>query len=331
MQGNNEFEKKIIVICGPTASGKTTLAVKVAQKLLSLNIQTEIISADSRQVYKGMDIGTGKDLDEYNIDSQRIATHCLDVADPMDNYTLSNYIEDCTRAINHIQSNGGIPILCGGTGLYIEAILKNFKLPEVAEDIKFREKMMKKEKAELQKILNELDPIRFTTTDTNSVKRLVRALEIHQSLGPLKEIDKPQSPSSTPTQSNFIPLILITKWERQSLIERIDKRLEQRLEMGMIDEVQKLIDNGTTYERLKLFGMEYGHIGDLLFNNDGGYEQSDISKMKELLANSIHRLSKRQMTWFRGMERRGFNPQWIDKTEFTVAWENIKNFLSLEE
>ncbi len=297
------MEKKVVVVCGPTASGKTSLAVSIAEKLGS-----GIISADSRQVYRGMDLGTGKDLFEYG----DVPHHCIDVANPEDLYTLYHFQRDAYRALGGYQTAGQVPVLCGGTGLYIEAVLKKYEIANVPEDVPFREAMMPRDKSALAAELQALSPEQYAKTDISSKKRIVRALEIARAM------QEGAVAFSTDEAVETSPLILITDWDRDTLIERIDYRLHQRLVEGMVDEVQRLIDAGVSAERLDLFGMEYRQIGAFL-HKKVGYEE-----MVATLAQEIHRLAKRQRTWFRGMERRGFAVHWVKEARFDAAWEIVE-------
>lgn len=298
----------VIVVAGPTASGKTNLAVKIA-----LHHNGEIISADSRQIYKGMDIGTGKDLDEYKTENGEVPYHLIDISDPSDIYTLYHYQQDCYNAIFKIHEDGNTPIITGGTGLYIEAVLKHYKIPNVPENIPFRTEMMEQSKAYLEVLLKEKSLSLYNSTDLNSKKRIVRSLEI-------AEYDKEHKVEwGTPNPPMLTPLILITRWERQKLIERINKRLDERIKEGMIEEVQRLIDQGVTYERLSLFGMEYKQIAEHLINN------KPLKETISNLATDIHRLAKRQMTYFRGFEKRGLKVHWIDNADYHLASNIIRD------
>ena len=304
---------KIIVIAGATASGKTSLAVKVADKF-----NGEIISADSRQVYRGMDIGTGKDLDEYTLSDRKIPYHLIDVADPNEIFTLFHYQQLCYKAFLQILSKNRTPILVGGTGLYIEAVLKNYSIPNIPEDIDLRKKLMSLDKETLINQLKNSDRSLFSSTDISSKKRVVRALEI-------VEYSKNNSVEwGVKNPPSFNPIIICTKWDRGELIKRIDSRLSERFDSGMVGEVESLMENGVTQERLKMFGMEYKHI--LNFIN----KRVDFDDMKNQLATDIHRLAKRQMTYFRGLERRGLKVEWVENGSFSKTEHLITNFLASE-
>lgn len=301
------MHKKTVVIAGPTASGKTHLACKIA-----LHLQSGVISADSRQVYRGMDLGTGKDLDEYTFDGHPIPYHCIDIAAPSDIYTLYNYQIDCYNALEYYLSEGRTPVICGGTGLYIEAVLKKYEIANVPEDVDFRNQMMSLDKDELIQKLKDISQVHYNKTDLSSKKRIVRALEIAlaETRGPISY--------GFDNAPEIEPLILITEWDRDALIERIDRRLEERLSRGMIQEVEELIKQGVTRERLELFGMEYRQISRFLHN------EISFSTMKTDLAQEIHRLAKRQRTWFRGMEKRGLKTIWIPNADEDYAIQILK-------
>jgi tRNA dimethylallyltransferase len=283
-----------IVICGPTACGKTRLAVSAA-----LRIGGEIISADSRQVYRGMDIGTGKDLSEYHTTAGDVPYHCIDIASPEEVYTLFRYIIDFNRAFNNIRSRGKIPVIAGGTGLYIEAAVKQYDVSEVPEDKEFRDSLMVEDSGSLAERLEKISPDLYSRTDLTSKKRIVRALEIARA-------GSSGSVSAHAEKIEVRPVIAAISYPRETVIRRIDERLESRLSEGMIDEVRRLIDSGIGRERLMMLGMEYSCVGRHLLG------EWSYDAMVEELRNEIHRLAKRQMTWFRGMERRGLIVNWIE-------------------
>ena len=282
------MEYDLITILGPTASGKTKYAVRAAKKL-----GAEIISADSRQVYRGMDIGTGKDLCEY----QDVPYHLIDIVDAGEKYNIFEYQRDFENAYQDIISRGKRAILCGGSGLYIESVTQGYKLQEVAPNPELRAELERYSDQELIAKLQSLKPL-HNSTDYDTRKRLIRALEIaiYQNEHPIVE-------------SNFLPKR--TKYiginvDRDTRNYKIDKRLDQRLEEGMLREVQSLLDSGISPEDLIYYGLEYKFItlhliGELTFN-----------EMRNKLAIAIHQFAKRQMTWFRGMERRGIDIVWVD-------------------
>ncbi|ERP31315.1 tRNA (adenosine(37)-N6)-dimethylallyltransferase MiaA [Chitinivibrio alkaliphilus] len=280
-------KNNILVLLGPTASGKTSLAVKLAHILGST-----IISADSRQVYHGLDLGTGKDLSEYWYKGTAIPYEMIDITEPETVFTLYDYVESAYSILRREQYNH--PIVCGGTGLYIEAILRGYKIPNVPENPSFRQRFMEYSKEELSRTLISNYPDLAKNTDLSSSKRIIRALEIgkYRRHSPLRY----SSDSFVETH----PLILSIEWDRNKLIERIEARIDQRLSEGMVEEVQELISRGIPLERLHLLGLEYRIIGDYI---SGKYSKE---RMRELLSIRIRQFAKRQRTWFRGMERRGF-------------------------
>jgi tRNA dimethylallyltransferase len=285
-----------IVVCGPTACGKTNLGVKIAAKYGG-----EIISADSRQVYRGMDIGSGKDLAEYTLEGKKIPCHLIDIADPSDVYTLYRYCADFNDSFQNIASRKKIPVIVGGTGLYIEAALKQYDVPHAPEDAAFRTNMMQKDYETLVKLLDEKDHDLFMRTDLSSKKRIVRSLEIaeHQTGG-----------FAHRNKLVINPLVFGISYPREIIRERIDSRLDSRLGQGMIDEVRALLEKGIDKERMKMFGMEYSHLSRYLWG------EITFDAMKDSLRHEIHRLAKRQMTWFRGMEKRGIKVHWIENGDF---------------
>lgn len=301
--------KNLLVICGPTASGKTRLAVSCAVQL-----RGEIVSADSRQIYRGMDIGTGKDLSEYNTPSGNVPFHLIDIADTPEVYTLYHYQQDCYSALIDIRQRKKLPILAGGTGLYVEAVLKYYRIPNVPEDPALRQSLMKKSRNKLMEELKKKDARLYTTTDKSSRKRIVRALEIAE----YAQKHEIQWGIDHPPQIR--PVIIGVTWPREIVIKRIDQRLGERLENGMVDEVKRLLASGIPVERFDFFGMEYKHIARYL-NNKVSY-----NTMVKELAQDIHHLAKRQMTYFRGMARRGLSIHWIDGADISTALQIIKKY-----
>lgn len=286
--------KELITILGPTASGKTTFAVNLASKL-----NGEIISADSRQLYRKMDIGTGKDLSEYIINNTTIPYHLIDIREPGDKYTLFDYQHDFHKVYNDILSRGKRPILCGGTGLYIESVLKGYNLPDVPANHKLRESLQSRSLEELAEILKSYRSL-HNTTDTDTKKRAIRAIEIaeYQSKQDLSQLEFP------PIESTILGVNI----DRELRREKISKRLKTRLEEGMIKEVENILKSGTPAEDLIYYGLEYKFVTLYVLGKisyDEMYCQLEIA---------IHQFAKRQMTWFRGMERRGFTINWINAT-----------------
>ncbi len=282
----------MLVITGPTATGKTRLAAMVARE-----INGEIISADSRQVYRSMTIGTGKDIEDYTIDGVTVPYHLIDICDPGYKYNLFEYLSDFREVYSEIVSRGNYPLLCGGSGLYVESVIKNYKLVRVPPDYELRKELEKKELAELTEMLSGYRAL-HNVSDTDSVKRAVRAIEIEMAKaeGNVEDI--------TPGESN--PLIFVVEIDREMRRERISKRLEKRLGEGMIEEVEKLLAAGVEADTLIYYGLEYKFITQYLKG------ELSYSNMVWGLETAIHQFAKRQMTWFRGMERRGIKVNWLD-------------------
>jgi len=282
----------MLTVLGPTAAGKTAFAAHLASKL-----EGEIISADSRQVYRGMDIGTGKDYEDYRVDEQLVPAHLIDIIDAGYEYNVYLFKQDFLRVFEEISERGKLPLLCGGTGMYIESVVKNYKLRHVPADYKLREDLDKKNLPELKDMLKLYGPL-HNQTDVSSKKRLIRALEIanHQSTGP--------EPSEE--EKELKSLVFGIKLERLSRRKRITERLMRRLEEGMVEEVEQLIADGLSHEKLDYYGLEYRYISR--------YIRGDLSydEMVSRLNSAIHQFAKRQMTYFRGMERRGTTIHWID-------------------
>lgn len=287
-----ENKYNLISIMGATAGGKTGVAVNLARKLGS-----EIISADSRQVYRGMDIGTGKDIDEYTIDGQTIPHHLIDILDAGEKYNVFEFQQDFFKAYDDIRQRGIIPIMCGGTGLYIESVLKNYNLPNVPEDRRLRDALEGKSIEELEIILRTYKTVN-NNSDYDTAKRAIRAIEI-------AEFTK-QNPLNSTCNRDLRSLNIGILFSREQRRERITARLKQRLENGMIEEAEKLVANGIPYESLEYYGLEYKYLA--------WYLQGKISyeELFSQLNSAIHQFSKRQMTWFRKMERNGIEIHWID-------------------
>ncbi len=289
--------KQMITILGPTASGKTSLAAALAH-----DIGAEIISADSRQVYRRMDIGTGKDLGDYTVNGQKVPYHLIDIAEPGTKYNLFQYQHDFMRAYTNITSRGVTPVLCGGSGLYIEAVLKGYRLVPVPENKELRARLEGKNLAELTDILAELKSKNGSTmhnkTDVDTAKRAIRAIEIETFNG-----EHPQVSAEIPPIDNIIIGVDIDREERR---RRISQRLRQRLDEGMADEIRSLLDSGVAAEDLTYYGLEYKYVTEYV---TGALTFDEMFSRLEI---AIHQFAKRQMTWFRGMERRGFTIHWID-------------------
>lgn len=288
---------KMITILGPTASGKTSLAAALAS-----NIDAEIISADSRQVYRSMDIGTGKDLDDYNINGKQIPYHLIDIAEPGTKYNLFQYQHDFISAYDDIVGRGVTPILCGGTGLYIEAVLKGYRLSPVPENKELRTRLESKPLAELTKMLTELKRKNGSNmhnkTDVDTVKRAIRAIEIETFNG-----EHPVDAAVIPPINTLIIGVNIDRDERR---RKITNRLKQRLDSGMADEIKLLLNSGIPADDLIYYGLEYKYVTEYIIG------KTTYNEMFTSLEIAIHQFAKRQMTWFRGMERRGFTIHWID-------------------
>jgi len=284
---------QMLAIVGPTASGKTTVATHAAQLL-----DGEVISGDSRQVYRGMDLGTGKDLEDYEIDGQPIPYHLIDVKDAGYEYNVFEYQQDFLKAYADVCRRGKFPVLCGGSGLYVEAVLKNYKLIQVPPSPELRAELETKDLDELTEILKSIKEDMHNTTDVETKKRAIRAIEIEVYLKDHPEIDR--------SMPDINSLVVGVKYDRLSRRKRITERLKQRLDVGMLDEVQALLDNGLTPEQLTYYGLEYKYLtlhltGELTYN-----------EMFKGLETAIHQFAKRQMTWFRRMERQGTEIHWLD-------------------
>lgn len=282
--------KRILAIVGPTASGKTGFAVAVARAAGG-----EIVSGDSRQVYRGMDIGTGKDLEEYG----EIPFHLIDVAPAGAKYNLFQYLADADRALEDISARGKLPVLCGGSGLYVESVLKGLRLPPVPENTPLRESLRGKSLEELTAILASMKTL-HNTTDVDSPQRAVRAIEIEQYYL--------EHPSEAVAAREGLPrpaTIIGVDVDREVRRSRITRRLDARLEAGMLDEARRLLDSGIPPENLIYYGLEYKFLTEHLLG------KTTFREMRDGLEIAIHQFAKRQMTWFRGSQRRGFRIHWL--------------------
>lgn len=293
--------KDLIVVLGPTASGKTKLAVELA-----LTLNGEIISADSRQIYKKMDIGTGKDLHEYIINNKKIPYHLIDIHDPMFNYNLSKFLNDFEISFNYIKSKKKQPILCGGTGLYIKSVLLNFQIPPVAPNILLRSKLEKLNLNQLKKELEKIKPKISNKVPTDTKRRIIRNIEVElyrkqpKQLNPKKSIKQFNNDNTTVIGINY---------PRKIIRERITSRLIHRLNNGMVKEVESLLKEGVSSKRLEDFGLEYKYINHFLNKKISKNEM--ISKLNT----AIHQFAKKQMTFFRNIEKNGVKINWVDNTE----------------
>ena len=302
----------LITILGPTASGKTPLAAALANRL-----NTEIISGDSRQVYRRMDLGTGKDLVDYVVDGREVPYHLIDIVEPGYKYNVFEYQRDFLKAYEEITAKGKLPILCGGTGMYIESVLKGYRLLPVPENPELRASLEGKSLEELTRILEGYKKL-HNSTDVDTCKRAIRAIEI-------EEYYKQQPPEYREFPS-LKSLIVGVDIDRELRREKITRRLKQRLDEGMVDEVRGLLAEGIPAENLIYYGLEYKFLTQ--------YAIGEISydEMFLQLETAIHQFAKRQMTWFRGMERRGFTIHWLDatlpmeeKTELIINLINTNN------
>ncbi len=289
--------QKMITILGPTASGKTSLAAALAAR-----IDAEIISADSRQVYRGMTIGTGKDLDDYRQGDRLIPYHLIDICEPGTKYNLFQYQQDFHLIYNNIVARGVRPILCGGTGLYIESVLKGYALSPVPQNQALRDKLADKSLAELTEMLEDLKRLNHSVmhnrTDVDTAQRAIRAIEIET-----YNLEHPTDNRTLPPIDSVIIGVDINREERR---RKITQRLKQRLEEGMVDEIRQLLDRGIAPENLIYYGLEYKFVTEYVIG------KTRYEEMFRQLEIAIHQFAKRQMTWFRGMERRGFTIHWID-------------------
>jgi tRNA dimethylallyltransferase len=290
----------LLVVLGPTASGKTRLAVKLARAL-----EGEIISADSRQVYRGMDLGTGKDLAEYVCEGLPIPCHLIDIIDPADEFSLFDYQSLFYRSFRDITARGKTPILAGGTGLYLDAVLRGYQLPAVPVNERLREDLAREGMEALRCRLLQLSPRLHNTTDLRERERLIRAIEIAAF-----SAARPAVPAPPVRLSSFVIGI---RMNRQVLRERITQRLTERMEAGMIEEVRSLNRRGIGWERIDAFGLEYRYAAL--------YLQGFLSReeMFAALNTRIRQFAKRQETWFRGMERKGVTIHWVEGPDEDAA------------
>ena len=300
----NRYE--LITILGPTASGKTVLAAALAAQL-----HTEIISADSRQIYRGMDIGTGKDLADYIVNGQSIPYHLIDICEPGYKYNVFQYQHDFFRVFRDIESRGKLPILCGGTGMYIEAVLKGYKLLDVPQNPTLRQSLQGKSLAELEQILASYKVL-HNKTDVDSAQRAIRAIEIEE----YYRTEAPGRNEYEPINS----LIIGVDIDRDTRRAKISQRLRARLDEGMVDEVRQLIDQGVQPDDLIYYGLEYKFVTQYVIG------QLSYEEMVTQLEIAIHQFAKRQMTWFRGMERRGSTIHWVN-----AAWETARKIDTILE
>jgi tRNA dimethylallyltransferase len=292
----------MITILGPTASGKTSLAAALAYALHRQGREAEILSADSRQVYRGMDIGTGKDLADYQVDGYNVPYHLIDICEPGTKYNLFQYQQDFLTAYRGIVERGAQPILCGGTGLYIESVLKGYQLSPVPQNQALRDRLEGKSLDELALMLKDLKAKTGSNmhnqTDVDTAQRAIRAIEIET-----YNLEHPLPKREFPPIASVVVGVNIDREERR---HKITNRLKARLEEGMIDEVRGLLSRGIAADDLIYYGLEYKYVTEYAI---GRITYEEMFRSLEI---AIHQFAKRQMTWFRGMERRGFTIHWID-------------------
>lgn len=308
MQKRNE-KYDLVSVVGPTACGKTSLAVELALAIPG----AEIISADSRQVYRGMDIGTGKDIAEYTRDGVTVPSHLLDIVDAGEKYNLFEFQRDFLASYEAIRSRGAYPIMCGGSGLYVESVLKGYRLLPVPENPSLRAALEEKSLEELTALLATYKQL-HNNTDTDNKKRAIRAIEIEEYY------------RTCPVEERYFPqinaLTVGVMVDREVRRERISRRLRERLNNGMVEEVKGLLDSGLEPEQLIYYGLEYKYL-TLYLTGAMGYED-----MVNGLEIAIHQFAKRQMTWFRGMEKRGVEIHWLDGSKpADVLVEQIKKMI----
>lgn len=298
----------LLVITGPTASGKTSLAVALASVTGG-----EIISADSRQVYRGMNLGTGKDYNEYNINGRQVPCHLIDIADPGYKYNVFEYQRDFKKIFSELRERNVFPVICGGSGMYIDSIISGYKMFEVPPDSGLRARLEKKSMEELTEILSTYKEL-HNITDIDTKKRVIRAIEIEHFTR-----FKAGKQTQFPALNSLIVGVIVDRDVRR---KRITERLKQRLDAGMVDEVKNLLEKGISRDTLIYYGLEYKFIALFL---TGKLKYDEMVKNLEI---AIHQFAKRQMTWFRGMERKGVKIHWIDgELPMEEKVEIVKKFL----
>ena len=298
----------LIVILGPTASGKTRMAARLARETGS-----EIISADSRQVYRGMDIGTGKDMGDYIIDGVAVPHHLIDIVDPDYEFNVFEYQKHFFICFAQMTSRRFIPIMAGGTGLYIESVLRGYRMSFVPENPHLRKELDEADMEMMVKKLLDLNPAVHNTTDLLDRKRLIRAIEIAEHMKIHEGRDNPSVPS-------IVPLVIGIRWERSVLRRRITDRLRERLASGMVEEVKRLHESGIVWEKLDYFGLEYRYVGLYL---QGKIRYND---MFQILNTRIHQYAKKQETWFRRMEKQGIEIHWTPGDDYDAMKALLKRY-----
>lgn len=302
------MEKNLIVILGPTASGKTRLATRLAFEL-----NGEIISADSRQVYRDMNIGTGKDLNDYVVNGRKVPYHLIDVVDPGHEFNVFEFQKMFYEIFHDLHVRNKLPVLVGGTGLYLESVLCEYDMPAAPINEEGRDDFRGKTKDELQKILFALKPQLHNRTDLDDTERLIRAIEIEMARS-AKNTSRPQKP-------DIEAAVFGIRCERELLRRRITKRLEERLGQGMVEEVVNLHAAGLRWQKLESFGLEYRFVANYL------QKKITFEEMKKKLNTAIHQFAKRQETWFRRMERKGVVIHWIDGDDYSSLKEKVSEII----
>lgn len=299
-------KEKLIVILGPTATGKTGIAVEAAAKF-----NGEVISADSRQVYRGMDVGTGKDLVEY--ESKTVIHHLIDVCEPNEEFDLYRFGEEYIRSYNTITAAGKLPILCGGSGMYLDAVIKRYKLKRIDASEEYKNSLEALSESELLEKLQGLKENLHNLTDSKDRERIIRALLIAESGGEELKLPNPEI------------LIIGVSLPLKKLRERIEERLTRRLKEGMIEETQRLLDEGITHERLQYFGLEYRYISEFL---QGKLNKND---MRQKLGSAIYEFARKQLKWYRKMEREGTVIHWFSPENQQAIQAEITAFLKKDD